>query len=62
MTYDRGPVQEAGLGQGRAADRAGAPEPWPDQNRPSGVTELILVPIDFSEVPKGASSQKRVPK
>lgn len=62
MTYDKVPVQEAGLGQDRTADPAGASVPWMDQSLHSGMTGFILIPIDFSEVPKGASSQKRVPK
>lgn len=44
MTYDKVLVQEAGLGQDRAADPAGAQEPCLDQSLFPGMTELILVP------------------
>jgi hypothetical protein len=44
VTYDRVSVQEAGLGQDRTADPAGASEPWVDQSLHSGMTGFILVP------------------
>lgn len=44
VTYDRVPVQEAGLGQDRTADLAGASEPLVDESLYSGMTGFILVP------------------